>query len=307
MGRKERDSLLEELGGGKLSSLYLVHGPDTFLVSEAVLCLRERLGAVPRPVDTWEDLEREAREVSLFPAFPVLRLSPPYPRPSRPPAASSLPAVVAVEEELPPSHPLLRVAGRAVPAPLWSAEELAVWLEELALERGKRIHPLGIKRLLEREGPDRWRLATELEKLFLYAGEREEITVEDVEEAGWGEEQASAWRLAELALEGRTGEGLDLLSRLLARGADWGLLLQALAREVRLCLLLGEGEEVRLPRSKARRLKQLFRRRGGKFWEGVFSLVVEAEKEVKKGLLFPEVALPLLVLRLGELSSGPAC
>jgi|GEM_PF-6346134 len=311
MGLKERSLLLAEIREGRISPLYLVHGPDQFLAAEVAGSLRDRLGVTSRPVDSWEELEKERGVMSLFPQILVARLSSPYPRPSRPLSPSLCPVVVAVGEELPFSHPLVRAVsssgGRLVPAPLWGPEDLISWLGEEARERGKRLHPAGARRLLELEGSDRWRLVTELEKLISYVEEREEVTPADVEEAGWGREQASAWRVAELALEGRAGEGLHLLSGLLARGTDWGLILQALARELRLVLLLGEKGEVRLPRARARRLGELFRQRGGRTLEQAFSLVVEAEREVKKGSLSPEVALALLVSRLGELSPGPAC
>jgi DNA polymerase III delta subunit len=311
MGLRERSFLLAEIREGEISPLYLVHGPDQLLAAEVAGSLRERLGVASRMVDAWEELEKETGGVSLFPELLVARLSPPYPRHPRPLSNLPRPVVVAVEEELPSAHPLIRAAmssqGRVIPAPLWGPEDLVSWLEEEARRRGKRLHPAGARRLLELEGSDRWRLVTELEKLVSYVGEREEITPGDVEEAGWGKEQASAWRVAELALQGRTGEGLRLLSGLLARGTDWGLILQALARELRLCLLLGEGGEASLPRAKAERLRRLFRQRGGRFWERAFSLLVETEKEAKRGSLSPEVALALLLSRWGELSSGLVC
>ncbi len=77
-------------------------------------------------------------------------------------------------------------------------------------ERGKRMGDGALRELVARVGPQSRQLVNEVEKLCLYAGDREEITLQDVEAISVRNKQARAFALGD-ALGDRN------LARLLAR------------------------------------------------------------------------------------------
>jgi DNA polymerase-3 subunit delta len=95
-----------------------------------------------------------------------------------------------------------------------------------AAERhGKKIAPAAAGRLIELLGNDLFRLDSEVEKLSLLAGQGQEISTRDVEEATVGSPIADRFDLVNAIRSGRTRQALELLGQLLVvRGDEFGVL-----------------------------------------------------------------------------------
>src|SRR5204862_1373909 len=78
-------------------------------------------------------------------------------------------------------HAACAKAGAAVRFVRPDARATAAWVVTLARERGHRITPAAVARLLERTGADLGRLDAELEKLSIQVGSGSAIDVRDVE------------------------------------------------------------------------------------------------------------------------------
>ncbi|HZX97430.1 MAG TPA: hypothetical protein VFE90_23140 [Myxococcales bacterium] len=137
--------------------------------------------------------------------------------------------LILVAEALPPKHALVRLA-----------QEKGVHLKRRAERRGRTIDTLDISQLVAEElsplkkklardaelelknrlGDDLRLIASELQKLALYAGERAQITREDVETVVASVREEEFFALAEAVGEGDLGKALHLFGDELRRKAN---------------------------------------------------------------------------------------
>jgi DNA polymerase-3 subunit delta len=95
--------------------------------------------------------------------------------------------------------------------------ELPAWLGGLAESRyGKKLPRPAAVLLLELAGTGLGQLDMELAKLAAYVGERAQIAQEDVTQLVGGWRAETTWALVDNLMEGRTGEALVCLDKLLA-------------------------------------------------------------------------------------------
>lgn len=126
-------------------------------------------------------------------------------------------------------------------------EQAETFVRRELAARGKRITDTALGRLLSAVGPHLRLLASEIEKLSLYVGERSEITAEDVDAIVSGWKQARAFALAEAlgdrhlpaALQALDKELWEIRLKVDKDKSSIGLLYGLIAK-VRLLLLLKE-------------------------------------------------------------------
>jgi DNA polymerase-3 subunit delta len=87
-------------------------------------------------------------------------------------------------------------AGWSVDQKNWAAEA-EDWARDALKERGKRIGDEALAELVDRVGPNARSLASEVEKVSLYAGARGDITFEDVDAVCIRNKQARAFALGD--------------------------------------------------------------------------------------------------------------
>jgi DNA polymerase-3 subunit delta len=111
--------------------------------------------------------------------------------------------------------------------------ELRAWVEARLKEEGKRPERGTAVALLENVGPDSDRLASEIGKLVLYAGDRPTVTPEDVDRVGGSDRPHAIYELTD-ATGSRDGiRALRVLHRLLVQGEPPLALLAGLANHLR--------------------------------------------------------------------------
>jgi DNA polymerase-3 subunit delta len=121
-----------------------------------------------------------------------------------------------------------------------SERSVADVASSVARSYGKVIDPRALRVLAERAGTDPQRLAGEVEKLCLWAGERNRITAEDVQAVANDLAETWVFDFTAAFAERELGRAVTLLRELLLQGEVPLRVLALLAREVRLLLLARE-------------------------------------------------------------------
>lgn len=118
-----------------------------------------------------------------------------------------------------------------------SAESIDLLVRQTLDAAGKRLAPPARRLLERRAGSDGATLASELEKLRLYVGERAAITEEDVREGVRDLGESWIFDFTKAIAQRQAGPALTLLRGLFAQGEHPLRLLSVVAREIRLLLL----------------------------------------------------------------------
>ncbi|HXG42362.1 MAG TPA: DNA polymerase III subunit delta [Dehalococcoidia bacterium] len=326
--------------------LYIFYGQDTFSLREAVDQLRQRLdadgslwantvsldGVRLRPQELLEACqatpflgphrlvlvrgllgrfqgEGRRRPQALGPWQSLAEALPGMP--------ASTHLVLVEEGPLDASNPLLsllRPHAQVQEFSPISGQELTRWLARRCRHLGLRLSDRAAALLLQLLGNDLWALASELEKLAVYAN-GQMVREADVRLLVTPAREASVFDLTAAVSEGRHREALRLLRELLAQGEEPLVLLALLHRQHRRLLLArwlsergaGEGEAARelgLPPWAARRAMVQARRLPLSRLRAAYRRLLEADAAIKRGKMAPEVALETLVYDLAALGAG---
>jgi DNA polymerase-3 subunit delta len=145
--------------------------------------------------------------------------------------------IASVAEALagaPPEVTVVLVAHGAAPKPLVEAvekaggeaiafaaptkRELPSWLASAARERGFALAPQAARALLARLGESTVRLGTELDRIAVWAGEREQVGVEQVEELTADTSERAGWTLGDAIVARDPEAAVTAADALLAQG-----------------------------------------------------------------------------------------
>lgn len=157
--------------------------------------------------------------------------------------------VAAALSTLPPDLTLVLIARAKAPAKLLKAvkaaggeihefeapkaRELPRLLVADAQRLGFRLEPAAARLLVERMGANPVRLASELERLSLWAGEAGAVTAADLEEMVADTSGAAVWSLSDALVEGDAAAALRIAERLIDQGENVTGLIYGLASRLR--------------------------------------------------------------------------
>jgi DNA polymerase-3 subunit delta len=181
------------------------------------------------------------------------------------------------------------------------------WIGKSAGKRGKKVAPEAVQLLTQWVGGDLAQLDQEIEKLSLYVGDRDTITLEDVGRVVSAGGAAEAFALPNALTIGNAGKALDALgSMLTTRGEEFktlGMIGWHLRRAIRAQQLLAQGQN---PQSAMKAVKVFYNQREfasllqrrplGKLAED-FSKMLAADRAMKTGT-DAKTALQVLVVEL---------
>jgi DNA polymerase III delta subunit len=117
-------------------------------------------------------------------------------------------------------------------------------------ERGFRLEPDAARMLVQRMGANPLRLANELDRLALWAGDGGKVDAADLEAMVSDTSEAAVWSLSDALLEGDAEAALAIAERLLAQGESVTGLVYALASRLRKAHLAMERLEAGTPAKK---------------------------------------------------------
>jgi DNA polymerase-3 subunit delta len=114
-----------------------------------------------------------------------------------------------------------RLRGKAVNA----------WLRQRARGYGKRLDAGVEDMMIEAVGADLAGLDRHLQNLLTFVGERENVSVQDVEALVAGDPRRASWELLRAILQRKTADALRILDQMLRHGAEPAMVIGALAAE----------------------------------------------------------------------------
>jgi DNA polymerase-3 subunit delta len=195
--------------------------------------------------------------------------------------------------------------------------EVAQWLQDRAVRRGIAIEPRALQALADLVGANLRMLASELEKLAVYAGGRA-ITEQDVRLLTPEAREEAIFDLIDAMVEGQAAKALRLLRKMLDDGTETPPRVQLMvARQLRLLVRAAEVLEGRgsqddvasatgvrgFPLTKLMRQARATTRAAA---EACLRAAEDADHAVKTGRLADVLALELLVVRLAGLQPRAA-
>ncbi|MBI4299626.1 MAG: DNA polymerase III subunit delta [Chloroflexi bacterium] len=219
-----------------------------------------------------------------------------------------------VDGVLTASNPILSalspLAGVREFRPL-KGRELQRWIERRVAGAGASIVHGAVRLLADLAGSDLWTLASEIEKLTLYCRGRA-IGEDDVNLLVSEVREANVFAMIDATLEGRSGQALRLLYRLIAGGSAGPQILSLLSRQLRMIMLardlLGQGLSPAQVRTRLgiasdyvlqKVLGQARAHSQGQL-ERSYRRLLDADLSIKRGRLTEETAMDLLIAELSR-------
>jgi DNA polymerase-3 subunit delta len=223
--------------------------------------------------------------------------------------------LLLLDDEIAASNGLLR-ALKKVAAGV-EARDFAVprgpgindWIMTVARDRGVRMEAAAAAQLGSFVGGNTVMLASEIEKLGLYAGDRA-VTPADVRELSPHAREANVFTMVDAVVEGRLDRALGLLRELLAGGATAPYIMAMLIRQYRNLVqakdLLANGaaapdigRQLGIQADYAvRKVIEQAGRYSPAALERAYRRLLASDVSVKRGLIDDEPALELLVAEL---------
>lgn len=189
--------------------------------------------------------------------------------------------------------------------------EVVRWLQDRAVQRGISIDPRAIEALADLVGANLRALASELDKLAMYAGDRP-ITADDVRVLTPQAREERIFDLVDAVVEGRAADALRLLRRMREDGSESAShLFSLIARQLRMMVRAAELIDARAPAEAIgaatgargyplEKLTRQARAAGRSASEASLRAVEHSDFSVKTGRLDDDLALELLVVRLAD-------
>ncbi len=182
-----------------------------------------------------------------------------------------------------------------------SAQELKRWLQQEAKRLGGSLGVVEAQALLDRAGPDQWRLANELDKLTASGVNIDrDMIIEQVSPTL----NDSAFSLVEHVMQGNTAAALKLYDELLLTGSSEPALIGALQWQARvMSLILAEATPDEVSGSGVNpyalnRVRGLTQRLGQEGVAHLYNSLLRADVDLKQGKLKPQQVMTRLLLEL---------
>lgn len=223
--------------------------------------------------------------------------------------------ILLVDDELPASSPLLKAGqehGKVVQCTLPKGAALETWISKRAQASGVKITHEAVSLLANFIGNQLRLLASEVDKLAMYAGRRGVIEADDVRKLSAQVQEARVFDLTDALAQRNRKQALYLLHDLLADGEPPLRLLSTITSQLRSLLLVKEladeglrAQQIASATGMAPFVAEKAMRQIGKFkmteLEGAYRQLLATDTALKRSRMSPEMALDLLVVNFGAL------
>ena len=206
------------------------------------------------------------------------------------------------------SQALMKLPG-AVSFDALDDVQLGKWVNQQLHAFGKRMDKAAVETLAFTSGRDLTLLSGELQKLAAYAGERAEITVEDIEQIATHTAECTVFAMVDALSAGKAQEAFRLLGVLLQSGEQRIGILAMITRHYRQMTHLSALMRERVPQAQQAKLLgvppfalgRLSKQAGRRSFEALqaqLEACVQADYDIKRGVMREEMALDRLMLLL---------
>lgn len=191
-----------------------------------------------------------------------------------------------------------------------SDHQLTEWIEEQALSKGKKITSGAIQRIQTYVGNSLLEIHNELEKLFIFVGEKREISEGDVDEVIGVSKQYSIFELTRALGERESGRAMEIAECMLQRGQSPSMMIPMITRHFDILWKLhdlrrrkvAESEMASLLRLHPYYLKTEYLPQINNYSEPqieqCFAALVEADERLKSTGDDPKLVMTLLMYHL---------
>jgi len=187
--------------------------------------------------------------------------------------------------------------------------QLSKWINQQLRPFGKKMDRTACETLAFTSGRDLTMLSGELQKLAAYAGERAEITVQDIEQVATHTAECTVFSMVDALSAGKAQEAFRLLNVLLQSGEQRIGILAMITRHYRQMTHLSALMRERVPQAQQAKLlgvppfalTRLSRQVGRRSFEALHAgleACVQADYDIKRGAMREEMALDRLMLLL---------
>ena len=220
--------------------------------------------------------------------------------------------VVLTEKTLNRANPLFKSITDVVEThefPLFDKPRLKEWIGRRVMDAGGQITPGAINLLVQYVGADLWSVATEIDKLTLYAADRQ-ITEVDIKALVSSAQESSIFNLVDAIFERRLKGATEALESLKSGGFSAGYVLSMLARQLRLMIQLKDlksrGEkDIEIRRRLNLSADFVWRKTQDQAacfsierFKEIYGKLLETDISIKSGQLDESTAIDLLVAEL---------
>ena len=206
------------------------------------------------------------------------------------------------------SQTLMKLPG-AVSFDALDDTQLGKWVNQQLRAYGKRMDRTAVETLAFTSGRDLTLLSGELQKLAAYAGERVDITVQDIEQIATHTAECTVFAMVDAISDGKAQEAFRLLGVLLHSGEQRIGILAMITRHYRQMTHLSALARERVPQAQQAKLLgvppfalgRLSRQVGRRSYESLqaqLEACVQADYDIKRGAMREEMALDRLMLLL---------
>lgn len=219
-------------------------------------------------------------------------------------------AGTAIDKRKKLASQLMKLPGAVSFEPLDGAQ-LYKWMNQTLRPLGKRMSREACEALAFTSGRDLTMLGGELEKLAAYAGEREDITPEDIEHVATHTAECTVFAMVDALSAGKAQEAFTLLGVLLTGGEQRIGILALITRHYRQMMYLSAMRAQRKTQDQMAKalgispyaLGRLSRQLGGRSFAQLRAMLdacVDTDYDIKSGRLREDAALERLMLGLLE-------
>ena len=260
-------ALWKRLAQGQVDPCYLFCGEETYLIQAYTTTLIERiLGTAPRDFncdvfsvenDTLEDALGIARTLPMMATHRVVVLHglqqlrkadwSPLEHYLEHPSAST--ALICSSSSSDPKKlpPRLWQDAMAVECGRLAGPKLHDWVMHTVTQRGYRMTSEALQELLYEQEPNLQTIGQEIDKLCTYVGDRQEITLDDVQEVTQTSRLQSIFALSDALGTRQIGPAFTVVERLLNQGEPPLVILSMMVRHVRLLWSVKQQQRHTIP------------------------------------------------------------
>lgn len=209
---------------------------------------------------------------------------------------------------------------RKYPAEVWAQAQVILcqpleglalrqWVSKIVQQRGCQINPDALQAFLQEQDTNLWTLEQEIDKLCTYVGDKKKITLQDVQEVGYGLRHHSIFALSEALGARQVAVALREIDHLLHQGEPPLVILSMMTRHIRLLWSLKQlvqrsydlpriARMLGVPQPVCRRLIAQHQGFSTGHLQRLYSAVLEADLLCKSSNKPPKAVLEELVFTL---------